>query len=230
MFCYNEHMNQDAKEAQQLYDSQAELFISKQAVNDEVHELRTIVYKLAGLKASDKILFAGCGDGVECVEADNTSATVTGVDISPKNIEHAQQLMLKHADFEVMDIQNLSFSDAEFDTVISILTVMYIEDLTTVLTGFKRIAKANGKIIIAVPHPLIKMMKYNAKNNYFLHGKQWEEWNGIRRFNYYRIFEDYSAAFNEAGLTIRNILEPEPISSSESVKYPSFIIFELGQS
>ncbi len=221
-------MNNDCEEAQKLYDEQSDEWAKRQSANPAIHDLRGIVYKLANVSSGSTILFAGCGDGKECAKASALGAIVTGIDVSTKNIDMALALGLKNATHQVMDIQNLSFDDKQFDTVISILAIMYVRDIDAALAGFKRVLRDNGQIIVAVPHPVIKMMKYNSQEDYFLRGKQYETWQGIKRFNYYRLFEDYVDAFMRAGLNITRLLEPKQITSQEEkVQYPHFAVFEL---
>lgn len=225
-------MNQDSLETQQLYDTQSNKYTKNQSTNLAVLNVRKLVYKLAGSLRGSRVLFAGCGDGDECRDAVSQGAQVEGIDISGKNIEKAIAHSFSGANFQTMDILDLSFPKGEFDLVISILAVMYIEDIDKALAGFKQVMKDSGRIILVVPHPLIKMMKYNSKENYFLKGKQRETWNGIDRFNYYRLFEDYVDSFTKVGLVINKLLEPEPELSSaeaatETIKYPHFVVFEL---
>ncbi|MCW1907874.1 MAG: class I SAM-dependent methyltransferase [Candidatus Saccharibacteria bacterium] len=221
-------MNNDGDEAQKLYDEQSDEWAKKQSANPAVQGLRDIVYNLASISSGSTVLFAGCGDGQECVKASSLGAIVTGIDVGTKNIEKALALGLKNTIHQVMNIQNLTFDDEQFDNVISILAIMYVQDIVEVLAGFKRVLKDNGQIIIAVPHPVIKMMRYNSKKDYFLRGKQYETWQGIKRFNYYRLFEDYVDAFTKAGLAITKLLEPKPATNhEEKVQYPHFAVFKL---
>lgn len=221
-------MNNDGDEAQKLYDRQSDKWTKKQSANPAVQDLRNIVYKLANISSASTVLFAGCGDGQECKKASALGAIITGIDVSTRNIKKALDLGLKNTNFQVMDITNLAFDDEQFDTVVSILAIMYLQDIDGVLDGFKRVLKDNGQIIIVVPHPVIKMMKYNSQEDYFLKGKQYEKWQGIKRFNYYRLFEDYVDAFSKAGLAITKLLEPKPVTNrEEKVQYPHFAVFKL---
>ncbi len=223
-------MNKDLLEAQQLYNNQAETFSQQQTEYSVVQDFKQKIYHQLGNLAGKKVLFTGCGDGRECIFAVNQGAHVTGIDISDKLIDAAKN-NCPNARFFVMDHAHQDFADNSFDIIISLFSVMYTEDLKALLKEFRRLLSPNGKIVIAVPHPVRKMVKYNAMN-YFVKGKQYEQWKGIERFGYYRLFEDYVAAFIAAGLKLHTLLELQPIKETEStpdtdVSYPHFLMFTL---
>src|SRR6185295_9577031 len=123
------------------------------------------------------------------------------------------------------------FNDASFDYITSFFAIMYVEPIVHVLKEWKRILKPDGKCLIAVPHPVRKMMKYSG-GNYFVKGRQKEVWKGVERFGYYRLFEDYIKAFYEAGLQLIALEEPQPVKESPNtpdseVAYPHFLLFVL---
>ncbi len=77
----------------------------------------------------------------------------------------------------MMDYEETSFEDKTFDGIISIMSIMYKEDLTKVLLELKRILKQDGTIIVVAPHPLRKMIKY-SDFNYFASGLHYKTWGG----------------------------------------------------
>jgi hypothetical protein len=101
-----------------------------------------------------------------------------------------------------------------------------------VLQEFQRVLQPGGTILLAVPHPVRKMMKYNANSNYFVKGRQTEVWKGIQRFGYNRLFEDYVDAFVQAKMVLQRLTEPKPIketpqTADSEINYPHFLLFEL---
>jgi len=218
------------KLAKKLYDAQFERYSKEQAKYKVIQDLRKKVYQLLGNIKNKKILFAGCGDGLECLPAIKKKAKVIGIDISKRAIETAKR-NCPQGKFYVMDFERTNFPKNCFDIVVSILSIMYKKDIVPVLREFKRILKKKGFIIIVVPHPVRKMIKYN-KLNYFVRGKKWEVWRGIRRFNYYRLIEDYFDAFLKAGLKVIKLKEPRPIKATKNtpnreINHPHFLIFQL---
>lgn len=223
-------MNHDAQEAKKLYNEQAHTFSKNQLLYAPVQKLKQNIYAYLGDLKNKKILFVGCADGHECSRALELGAQVTGIDVSDKLIDAAKE-HYPEAQFFVMDQAELTFSDKSFDIVISMFTVMYTEDLKKLFKEFRRVLKKDGTIMIAAPHPIRKMMKYNNMN-YFVKGKQYENWKGVSRYNYYRLIEDYVEATNEAGLTMLKLMEPKPIKENENetdehISYPHFLVLVL---
>lgn len=221
---------QDSQLAKEIYNKQSDEFSKKQTEYKVVQDLKLRVYDLLGDIKNKKILFAGCGDGRECIQAVEKGAQVIGIDISEKSIESAKR-NCKNADFFVMNFEELNFPEGSFDIIISLFAVMYTKELDKTLLGFRKVLKENRTIILAVPHPIRKMMKYNNLN-YFVKGKQFENWKGIERFNYYRLFEDYVDSFHNTKLILEKLIEPKPIKETEDtpdseISYPHFLIFKL---
>ena len=223
-------MDRDAALTRKLYDRYAiqySLARSKSRVGDVLQR------KLMGLMGNmhgKRIFFAGCGDGRECVQAVKAGAIVYGMDISSSQIELARKNCPK-ANFTIGDFSKTNFKAQSFDYIFSYVSIMYKKDLTKPLLEFKRILKNNGAIILTVPHPIRKMMKYN-KGNYFVRGRRFETWRGARRFNYYWLFGDYIDAFVASSLKLVKLIEPKPIKENSKtpdseVSYPHNLVFEL---
>jgi len=83
------------------------------------------------------------------------------------------------------------------------------QDLTKVLFELKRILKPHGTMVIVVPHPVRKMIKY-ANFDYFASGLHDETWEDVTRYNYYRTLEEYFRLIKASGLSIEKLLEPKP--------------------
>ncbi len=144
-------MNSDSEEAKEIYNSNFELFNLNQANNIAVNDVRKKVFKLAGDLKGKNVLFAGCGDGLECIDASEMGATIEAVDISEANIAHAKSLGLKNVNFQVMDIQSLKFKDKSFDDIFCFLSIMYCEALEEFFVSLKRLLKVDGRIWVVAP-------------------------------------------------------------------------------
>lgn len=220
----------DEKLVKELYNKQFKKYSKEQTKYRVIQDLRRKIYNLLGNIKNKKILFAGCGDGRECLPAIRKKAKVFGIDISEIAIEFARKNCPK-GKFYVRNFEETGFSKGFFDMVISILSLMYKKNIVPVLKEFKRVLKPKGSIILVVPHPVRKMIKYNNLN-YFIKGKKWENWRGIKRFNYYRLFEDYFDAFIKAGLKVVKLKEPKPVKETKKtpdteINHPHFLIFKL---
>jgi ubiquinone/menaquinone biosynthesis C-methylase UbiE len=207
--------DKDAKMAKDLYNSHADSYFDNLNIYPAVISLRKEVTKLIENPKGKYILFAGCGDAEEARELIEKGAKVTGIDISDKCINLAKK-KFPNQEFRVMDFEKTTFKDGNFDTIVAIFAVMYKASLASVLKEFKRLIKKDDCIIIVVPHPIRKMIKYN-KMDYYVSGKQIEIWKGNKRFNYYRTMEEYINAITESGLKLDKIYEPRSPKENKDV-------------
>jgi ubiquinone/menaquinone biosynthesis C-methylase UbiE len=223
------------KQAQKLYDQQALCYAEQANTNRKLLDTRKLVYSLLTPVTNKKILSIGCGDGTECVSFSKNGAEVVGIDSSSELITLAKNKYSELGiDFLVMDYEETSFENMTFDGIISIMSIMYKEDLTKVLLELKRILKPDGTMIVVVPHPVRKMIKY-AHFDYFASGLHYETWEEVTRYNYYRTLEEYFRLIKASGLTIEKLLEPkpqldEPYQVTNNVSehlYPHSLIFVL---
>ncbi len=210
----------DEQEAKELYNKQCSEFSKKQTKYKENKHIRKMIKTNLGETKNKKILFAGCGEGSECY--DYKKAKTFGIDIRDKCIEIAMK-NYPRTTFKISDMESTTFRNNSFNIIISIFSLMYKRNIIPVLKEFNRILDDNGEVVFAVPHPLRKMVKYNEMN-YFVKGKHYEYWKGIKRFNYYRLFEDYIHSINKARFYLFRLFELKPVSDST---YPHHAIFML---
>ncbi|MEM5772983.1 MAG: methyltransferase domain-containing protein, partial [Candidatus Aenigmatarchaeota archaeon] len=123
------------------------------------------------------------------------------------------------------DMERTKFKNNSFDIIIAINSVTYKKNLKSVLKEFRRILKKDGEVFIVVPHPVRKMIKYTS--NYFESGKHWENYKGIKWFNYYRTLEEYINTAISCGFKIKGIYEPKPAIRDKFFYYPTFLIMKL---
>ncbi|OKH20001.1 methyltransferase domain-containing protein [[Limnothrix rosea] IAM M-220] len=107
---------------------------------------------LATLPAGTTVLDVGCGiGGSSRILAQDYDFDVTGVTISPKQVERATELtpMGVTAKFQVDDAMNLSFPDASFDVVWSIEAGPHMPDKAVFAKELLRVLKPGGKLVVA---------------------------------------------------------------------------------
>ena len=113
-----------------------------------------LIERLDVMNVSPKtILDAGCGTGY-CTRILNkafSKANVTGVDIAPGMIEEAkkQNGFFTKINYQVEDIEKLSFSDNSFDLVFSNLTVQWLNDSKLLFAELNRVLKPGGLLIFS---------------------------------------------------------------------------------
>jgi SAM-dependent methyltransferase len=116
--------------------------------------LSVIPSALARIKAGDKVsvLDVGCGAGFFEVMLGRHGFDVTGIDLTPKMIRHADE-MIRHFNVEdkakvcVMDAENLDFPDSSFDIVISRNLTWTLPHPIQAYDEWKRVLKAGGVLI-----------------------------------------------------------------------------------
>lgn len=155
-----------------------------------------------------KILDAGCGIGKE-----NKYVTEKGFD--PIGIDFAENMILESkkknpkSKFEVMDLANLTFPKNSFDGIIFINTLLYIPkgQLDSIFSGFNKVLKKNGKMIIITQEGELERFEEEPidKGNYvyvchytFDYLKDVLEKHGFNIYDYEREYvEDYKCPINK---------------------------------
>jgi len=99
-----------------------------------------------------KLLDIGSGDG-DFISHIYDNFDCTGIDLSEVGVNFANNKGLQ-AKFEVMDIEQNSFKDEEFDYLTSIGSIEHVIDLDHALAECHRIVKDGGLFLCMVPNEL----------------------------------------------------------------------------
>jgi MPBQ/MSBQ methyltransferase len=121
------------------------------AKSDFVHEM-VRWGSLEGLPRGTTVLDVGCGiGGSSRILARDYGFSVTGITISPQQVQRAQQLTPKMLDarFLVDDAMALSFPDASFDVVWSIEAGPHMPDKSIFARELMRVLKPGGVLVVA---------------------------------------------------------------------------------
>lgn len=114
-----------------------------------------------------RVLDAGCGPGVFIDDFIKHNHEVHGIDISSAMINLAEikikeKNYAKKFNFKVGDIENLSFPDGYFDSVLCVGVLEYLKDDVKALKEISRVLKKGGEVIVTVPNiisPLVLIDK-----------------------------------------------------------------------
>jgi ubiquinone/menaquinone biosynthesis C-methylase UbiE len=220
-------MDEDVKQARELYDKYGDLFERLEENDLNRRSLSKILHSMIGDIKGKKILDVGCGAGRDCKIMAEKGAKVIGIDVSPKMIALAQEKCKGlDVEFYLRDMERTGFPNEEFDIITAIFSVSYKKSLKKVLREFYRILKKNGEVFIVVSHPIRKMIKYT--HNYFESGKHWENFKNIKRFGYYRTMEEYINSIISEGFVVREIREPKPkFKNPEENFYPHHLLLRI---
>ncbi|OZU87116.1 SAM-dependent methyltransferase [Virgibacillus indicus] len=171
------------------------------------------------------VLDLGCGFGWHCRYAREQQAeSVIGVDISEKMLQGAREKTDDPAiTYMHMPIEDVSFSEAQFDLVFSSLAFHYIEAFKTVLRKIYDYLKPGGSYVFSVEHPIFTSRNeqdwhYDGDcnrlhwpvDNYSSEGRRETTFLTEGVIKYHRAFSTYINDLIHAGFTIKAVKEPMP--------------------
>lgn len=101
-----------------------------------------------------RVLDAACGEGYGSALMKQWGAkSVVGVDISEEAVETAKTLFSKKGiEYLQHNVEELPFSDASFDMVVSLETIEHLDHPDIFLHELRRVVKEGGTIIISCPN------------------------------------------------------------------------------
>lgn len=187
---------------------------------------------VAGLRVLD----AGCGSGVYDAELADRGADVIGVDVSEAMVREARE-RVPDATFRQGDLTDgLAFlDDGSVDVVLCQHVFSHLPDVAEPLAEFARVLADGGSLVVSTHHPLHDYLvvrdgeylgaeseaeqdaevetggdgpRYAATERYDV---VWKSAEHANRGTYYR--RPLAALFDpalDAGLTLRDVVEPEP--------------------
>ena len=105
------------------------------------------------LMTGSRVLDLGCGCGIPATRELSVRHDVTGVDISPVQIERARSLV-PSAEFLCADMTGLGFPPAGFDAIISLYSIIHvpIEEQPDLLKKMATWLKLDGWLLCTVGH------------------------------------------------------------------------------
>lgn len=126
-------------------------------------------FRLMGPLAGKRILDVGCGSGLNAVQFAKLGATVTGIDISPKELEIAQRSaeingVSDRVKWICSPVEIANIEEGEFD-IVWIDAVMHhiLDELELVLKRVVSLAKPDGLVIFAEPVNLCEPLRQLRK-------------------------------------------------------------------
>jgi cyclopropane fatty-acyl-phospholipid synthase-like methyltransferase len=123
--------------------------------DDAVLNMNRVLATLAGVRAGERVLDAGCGIGGSAVWlAANLDAEVVGVNINARQIDQARRLAHRlrledRVQFQAADFCNTQLAGESFDIVWALESACYAEDQRAFLAEAWRLLKPGGRAVIA---------------------------------------------------------------------------------
>jgi 2-polyprenyl-3-methyl-5-hydroxy-6-metoxy-1,4-benzoquinol methylase len=169
--------------------------------------LNSIELGLLGDVSGKKILHLQCHFGQDSISLARLGAKVTGIDLSNKAVEKANEFAKKlnvDAKFICADVyESITVLDEKFDIVFtSYGTIGWLPDLDKWAKVIAHFLKPNGKFIMVDFHPVVWMYDYNFKNVFYSY------------FNIEPIIEEETGTYanKNAALETKSISWNHPIS------------------
>ena len=163
-----------------------------------------------------RILDAGCGSGWYAMQLLERGATVEGIDLSPAMVDYAR-VRLRAAGIDervtlrVADLaQQLPFTDATFDGIVSPLVMHYMRDWRPALKELRRVLRPRGWLLFSTHHPAADAARFKTEN-YFATEHIVDHWDWVGRVEFFRrSLTEIVASINDGGFVIEKLVEPVP--------------------
>ena len=131
------------------YDDIAEWYDAEFATSPLGDSARTIVARLLG-DGPGELLDVGCGGGAHAAAFAERGWSVTGVDVSPAQLELARR---RGVEVREADAAELPFEDESFDAAVSMFTHTDVEDFAAMVLETARVVRPGGLFVYLGVHP-----------------------------------------------------------------------------
>ena len=178
---------------------------------------------LLGNVRDKRVLELACGAAQNSIALAGWGASVTAVDLSPKQLAHARRLVnCNGVDVSLIqaDIERLTMlSNDSFDIILSSNGVEFVADIEGCLREWHRVLRSGALAVISTVHPLAAFEWDQTRNaliveNYF--NTPVEVWHdvgdtdGQRGLTFFRTFEEMFSTLTAVGFSVERVLEPVP--------------------
>ena len=112
---------------------------------------RQLILELIGDTKGLRVLDVGCGDGDLAVALRQRGAMVVGIDVSSAMIEAAKARAKKHdadIDFALAGADNMPFPAEQFDLVVAVTILCFVENPAPVFREIARVLRPGGRLVI----------------------------------------------------------------------------------
>lgn len=216
----------DEKRIEEWWDN-ASTYYQKEIDGDDMTTVRYGPFgsterklKLLGNVSGKRVLELGCGGGQVSIALARSGAICTGIDISSKQLEHAEEaarkkkIKVKFIKMSISDLKKLK--KGSYDIVISVFVLQYVKDLKQVLLSVKSVLKRGGIFVFSVDHPFyitidpdtMKLSESYNKSGILTEKERWPDGSRHTFMMYKRKVSEIINDVIDSGLRLESVLEP----------------------
>jgi 2-polyprenyl-6-hydroxyphenyl methylase/3-demethylubiquinone-9 3-methyltransferase len=108
-------------------------------------------FVLRRVRAGERVLDVGCGEGRFAVELAHAGAEVVGIDVAEQPLRRARA-MCPDLDLRVVDAEgSWPLDDASFDAVWAGETIEHVADTAAWLSEVRRVLRSGGRLLLSTP-------------------------------------------------------------------------------
>lgn len=181
-----------------------------------------------------RALDVGCGEGRFCRMLAQHGVDVVGLDPTPALLAIARARDAESA-YVKGSAERLPFAEAQFDLVISYLSLIDIPDLGAAVPEMARVLRPGGTLLIAnlngfntacgdqgwVKDAAGRRLHYPL-DHYLQERAMWIEYRGIRIVNHHRPLSTYMRALLDTGLALTHFDEPRPSADTPTSRAAAY--------
>lgn len=131
------------------------------------------LFRLLDLKAGEKVVDLGCGQGV-LGRAIPATVEYLGIDIAKDLIDEARKLDSRHK-YLVADITERINIPERFEKAVILLTLQNLKRPFKAIENAKNLLKNNGQLFIVINHPCFRIPKHSDWETDKIRGVQWRK-------------------------------------------------------
>ena len=171
-----------------------------------------------------RVLDLGCGEGRFCRMLAERGASTVGVDLVREMVAIGRKRSSGDQAYVQASAEALPLRDGAFDLVVSYVTLVDIPDFRAAIAQSARVLKPGGAFVVANLGFVTASegwlrdeagnRLYHQVDRYAEERAQVYEWSGIKIRNWHRPLSSYMQSYLDAGLTLREFLEPVPPDDS----------------
>jgi len=120
-------------------------------ISRHLQPISQTVVKILDIQKGEEVLDVAVGDGNAAILAAKQGAKVTGIDLTPTQIDRARDRCLAEkvkVDLRVGDVQALDLPDESFDVVLSVMGMIFAPDYDAAVRELARVCRPGGRVAV----------------------------------------------------------------------------------